>query len=187
MDLLHIMNPDLDRSEGTYPWNYDTDSMIDGLVADHVGFNPTDKERSYIKILMKEYILPSCWNMKVEVSDVEDTKGYVFLGEFIHFLNSTKDKYGVLLDAYEQNKEHLMEYTKNVVDSTTTSNDTPQDEGSDWNDDLHVSAVGRTSTESTSTGGSLVLDQLAAINSRYKNIYMLWSKEFVKQFRVGGI
>lgn len=187
MDILHIMNPSLDRSEGTYPWNYDTNKMIDALAADHVGFNPTDSEKVYIKILMNEYILPSCWNMKVEVSDAEDDKGYVFLGEFIHFLNGTKDKYCVLLDAYTQNKSKLMEYAKNIVETTSTSNDTPQDEGNNWGDDQHVSAIGKSSTESTSSGGNLILDQLSMINSRYKNIYELWNKEFIKQFRVGGI
>jgi len=37
MEVLRMVNPQLDKSASGIPWNYDTDAMLDGLVADRVG------------------------------------------------------------------------------------------------------------------------------------------------------
>jgi len=67
--------------------------------------------------------------MYVEVSSKEDTKGLVFIGEVLAWLNSTQEKYSLLLQYYRTHKDKLMDDVITSSDSTATSNDTPQDEG----------------------------------------------------------
>lgn len=60
MDVLRMVNPSLDKSAGGIPWNYDTDKMLEGLVADKVGWNPSQEELEDVKVLFSSYILPKC-------------------------------------------------------------------------------------------------------------------------------
>lgn len=171
---------------GGVPWGYNTNQLLIGLKDDHIGYNPTDEQLSCATTLMNDYILPKCWDMIVEITDKEDTTGYTWLGEFLSWLNGTQEKYTLLINYYANNKDKLMDTVINSVDSTATTNDTPQDEGNDWGNDLHVSTVGKNHTESKNTGGTVLMDNLATIQNRYRNLYQMWMKDFIKEFRCGG-
>lgn len=186
MDVLRMVNPSLDKSAGGIPWNYDTDKMLEGLVADKVGWNPTQEELEDVKVLFSSYILPKCWNMLVEVSSKEDTKGLTFIGEVLAWLNSTQGKYSLLIQYYRTHKDKLMDDVLTTTDFTATSNDTPQDEGNNWGDDLHVSSVGKNHTESKTVGGASYMQQLSIIQRNYRNLYSMWLADFIAEFRVGG-
>lgn len=186
MDVLRMVNPSLDKSAGGIPWNYDTDKMLEGLVADKVGWNPSQEELEDVKVLFSSYILPKCWNMLVEVSSKEDTKGLTFIGEVLAWLNSTQGKYSLLIQYYRTHKDKLMDDVLTTTDFTATSNDTPQDEGNNWGDDLHVSSVGKNHTESKTVGGASYMQQLSIIQRNYRNLYSMWLADFIAEFRVGG-
>lgn len=186
MEVLRIVNPQLDKSASGIPWNYDTDAMLDGLVADKVGWNPTAEQLADVKVLFSSYLLPKCWNMYVEVCSKEDTKGLVFIGEVLAWLNSTQEKYSMLLQYYRTHKDKLMDDVITSSDSTATTNDTPQDEGNNWGDDMHVSSVGKNHTESKTAGGASYMQQLNSIQRSYRNLYSMWLADFIAEFRVGG-
>lgn len=160
-------------------------------------FNPTAAEEKYITTLFKEYIFPKCYNMRCFCTDestdtTEELKAhafYPFFGELISWINSTKEKYSLLLDYYAKNKDKLMDKMITTTTSTNKMNDTPQIEDSEedaLSSDSHLSTLGSSEMKSESDSGSNIMDRLSAINNRYKQIYQMWMADFIKKFRVGG-
>jgi len=184
---------DYHNPKETTPWKMNIAALLDALKTTG-SFNPTEQESGRITTLLQEYILPKCYRMNVfctdaEPLDLEADVFYPFIGEFITWLNSTKEKYSLILDYYEKNKDKLMDKMITTTSTTNKTNDTPQIEDSEedaLSSDAHLSTLGSAESRTESDSGDSVMSRLSAINNRYKQIYLMWLNDFIKKFRVGG-
>lgn len=84
--------------------------------------------------------------------------------KFMAIYDSTKDRYEVILDAYADNRDKLMD----KIRSSTTArfNDTPQNSG-DFSDDPYTSTITQTSSETDLEDN---MTKLNKVQSGYRNI-----------------
>lgn len=98
------------------------------------------------------------------------------LNKFRSIYETTKDKYGTLLDAYDNQRTHLMDRVEAI--NKTRFNDTPQADATGLDGDNYVS----TYTEQQSEVGFEVIERLAKVQSLFMNVLNDWCKEFSNLF-----
>ena len=126
------------------------------------------------------YIWPRFYQEAVIYVDSDEDEDFVKkfartkVGQILAFWQSSMDKYVMLIQNLEANKNKLLDDVKSS--STSRFNDTPQNSG-DFSDDAHTSTV--TKTENSSNVGTMMA-RLNEIEDNIKQLYMDWSNEFRK-------
>ena len=126
------------------------------------------------------YIWPRFYQEAVIYVDSDEDEDFVKkfartkVGQILAFWQSSMDKYVMLIQNLEANKNKLLDDVKSS--STSRFNDTPQNSG-DFSDDAHTSTV--TKTENSSNVGTM-MTRLNEIEDNIKQLYIDWSNEFRK-------
>jgi len=124
---------------------------------------------------------------------------YTFFNRFINILDRTKERYKILIDAYENNKSNLMtkleEKIKNETDGTSSSigkfNDTPQGEFVDgrYEQDDHLTSLNQDSGTTHGEGEQTrtyqiesLMNQLNNVENKLNDIINKWANEFSNLF-----
>lgn len=161
--------------------NYDTLDMSDLI------------SNKYLTEVWTKYIYPAFYNQYVcsydkvyrylETSDEDQSAATVFadyLGPIISWMQSSTQKFSLIIANQEANKNNLLSQIK--ASSTTKFNDTPQNKG-EFSDDNHTSTI--TSVESGVDGGTL-MSRLNEIENNLKRLYKDWASEF-RQFIIWSV
>ena len=128
----------------------------------------------------QKYIWPRFYNEAIIYADLDKNEDFVEkfartkIGEIMSWWISSIDKYSLLIQNLEANKNKLLDDVKSV--SISRFNDTPQNSG-DFSDDQHTSTV--TKTENSSNV-STMMARLNEIEDNIKQLYIDWSNEFRK-------
>ena len=126
------------------------------------------------------YIWPRFYQEAVIYVDSDEDEDFVKkfartkVGQILAFWQSSMDKYVMLIQNLEANKNKLLDDVKSS--STSRFNDTPQNSG-DFSDDAHTSTI--TKTENSSNVGTMMA-RLNEIEDNIKQLYIDWSNEFRK-------
>ena len=128
----------------------------------------------------RNYIWPRFYQEVVIYTDLDKNEDFVEkfaetkVGQIMSWWQSSTEKYSLLIQNLENNKNKLLDDVKSV--STSRFNDTPQNSG-DFSDDQHTSTV--TKTENSSNVGTM-MQRLNEIEDNIKQLYIDWSNEFRK-------
>ena len=128
----------------------------------------------------KEYIWPRFYQEAIIYRDSDESEDFVEkfartkIGQIMAWLQSSTEKYSLLIQNFENNKAKLLDDVKSS--SVARFNDTPQNSG-DFSDDQHTSTV--TKTENSSNV-STMMARLNEIEDNIKQLYIDWSNEFRK-------
>ena len=128
----------------------------------------------------KEYIWPRFYQEAIIYADLDENEDFVEkfartkVGQIMAWWKSSIDKYSLLIQNLEANKNKLLDDVKSA--SISRFNDTPQNSG-DFSDDQHTSTV--TKTENSSNV-STMMARLNEIEDNIKQLYIDWSNEFRK-------
>lgn len=139
-------------------------------------FAETDKSQ----VCFREYIWPRFYNEAIIYVDSDEDEDFVKkfcrtkVGQIFAWLKVSTEKYGLLIQNLEANKNKLLDDVKSS--SISRFNDTPQNSG-DFSDDQHTSTV--TKTENSSNVGTM-MQRLNEIEDNIKQLYIDWSNEFRK-------
>lgn len=139
-------------------------------------FAETDKSQ----VCFREYIWPRFYNEAIIYVDSDEDEDFVKkfcrtkVGQIFAWLKASTEKYGLLIQNLEANKNKLLDDVKSS--SISRFNDTPQNSG-DFSDDQHTSTV--TKTENSSNVGTM-MQRLNEIEDNIKQLYIDWSNEFRK-------
>lgn len=160
---------------------YDTITMTDLI------------NNQYLTEVWTKYIYPAFYNQYVcsydkvyrylETDDPDQSAATVFadyLGPIISWMQSSTQKFSLIIANQEANKNDLLSQIK--ASSTTKFNDTPQNKG-EFSDDNHTSTI--TSVESGVDGGTL-MSRLNEIENNLKRLYKDWASEF-RQFIIWSV
>lgn len=98
------------------------------------------------------------------------------INKFRSIYETTKDKYGTLLDAYDNQRTHLMD--KVEAKQKTRFNDTPQAGVTGLDADDYAS----TYTVQESEVGFEIIERLAKVQTLFMNVLNEWCKEFSNLF-----
>lgn len=117
---------------------------------------------------------------------VEDV--IIWLRKLVNIILNTYDRYAVLLKAYDDNKNKLMDKIKSVTTGIAVFNDTPQNAGTDeefGDDTTHRTNINKNRGESETDGNTLIL-RIKEIDDSFRNMMMIWLHEFDKIFYEEG-
>lgn len=130
-------------------------------------------------ILFQDYLWPRFYNQYICYTDDtsiadDDSEDVIVdkIGQIIAWIQSSDDKYSLLISNLEANKNKLLGQIKSS--SVNRFNDVPQNQGS-YEDDAHNSTVTKTET---ATDGTTLLSRLNEIEDNLKRLYIDWSNEF---------
>lgn len=131
--------------------------------------------------LFCKYIAPKFKELAIDYADCEitddmkDVMGKNFIRKFNVILNSSFLKYAKLIEAYEAEKDHLLDDVKSA--SETKFNDTPQNvQGNfSFDTDEHLTNVSRTESSNQVATKMARINELDAL---LKDYYSAWSNEF---------
>ena len=147
--------------------------------------NPYYMEEMFLAVLLNRYSKHYC--IKADSIDLIDSRLPQEIVDFYNALTNiwsfTKDKYIWLLQAYQTEKENLLNKVQTLANGTTRFNDTPQNEGT-FDTDEHTSHITQTSGESSSDIKPLI-ERLDDISSKFQNVLLDWCNEFDKLFLEG--
>ena len=127
-----------------------------------------------------DYIWPRFYQEAVIYVDSDEDESFVEkfcrtkAGQIISWWQSSLEKYNLLIQNLETNKNKLLDDVKSA--SISRFNDTPQNSG-DFSDDQHTSTT--TKTENSSNVATMMA-RLNEIEDNIKQLYMDWSDEFRK-------
>ena len=113
----------------------------------------------------------------------DDTLNYAFnrFWSKVHSIyNFTYDKYGTLLDIYEDKLDKLMNPITSSSSSINKFNDTPQGEG-DYSDDEHTTSLYRNIGQ-VEQDASTPIDRIKEIQNKITNVMLDWTNEYKKLF-----
>ena len=128
----------------------------------------------------REYIWPRFYQEAIIYVDSDEDESFVEkfartkVGQIMSWWQSSSEKYSLLIQNLEANKNKLLDDVKSA--SISRFNDTPQNSG-DFSDDNHTSTV--TKTENSSNVGTMMA-RLNEIEDNIKQLYIDWSDEFRK-------
>ena len=148
---------------------YSNYSEIEGTIEDAQGYE-----------CFVNYIWPRFYNEAIIYVDSDEDEDFVQkfartkVGQIFAWWKSSMEKYSLLIQNLEANKNKLLDDVKSS--STSRFNDTPQNSG-DFSDDQHTSTV--TKTENSSNVGTMMA-RLNEIEDNIKQLYIDWSNEFRK-------
>ena len=148
---------------------YSNYSEIEGTIEDAQGYE-----------CFVNYIWPRFYNEAIIYVDSDEDEDFVQkfartkVGQIFAWWKSSMEKYSLLIQNLETNKNKLLDDVKSS--STSRFNDTPQNSG-DFSDDQHTSTV--TKTENSSNVGTMMA-RLNEIEDNIKQLYIDWSNEFRK-------
>ena len=148
---------------------YSNYSEIEGTIEDAQGYE-----------CFVNYIWPRFYQEAVIYVDSDESEDLVQkfartkVGQIMAWWKSSMEKYSLLIQNLEANKNKLLDDVKST--STSRFNDTPQNSG-DFSDDQHTSTV--TKTENSSNVGTMMA-RLNEIEDNIKQLYLDWSNEFRK-------
>ena len=148
---------------------YSNYSEIEGTIEDAQGYE-----------CFVNYIWPRFYQEAIIYVDSDEDEDFVKkfartkVGQIMAWWKSSMEKYSLLIQNLEANKNKLLDDVKST--STSRFNDTPQNSG-DFSDDQHTSTV--TKTENSSNVGTMMA-RLNEIEDNIKQLYIDWSNEFRK-------
>ena len=148
---------------------YSNYSEIEGTIEDAQGYE-----------CFVNYIWPRFYQEAIIYTDSDDKEDFIQkfsrtkVGQIFAWWKSSMEKYTMLIQNLENNKNKLLDDVKSS--STSRFNDTPQNSG-DFSDDAHTSTV--TKTENSSNVGTMMA-RLNEIEDNIKQLYIDWSNEFRK-------
>ena len=148
---------------------YSNYSEIEGTIEDAQGYE-----------CFVNYIWPRFYQEAIIYVDSDEDEDFVKkfartkVGQIMAWWKSSMEKYSLLIQNLEANKNKLLDDVKST--STSRFNDTPQNSG-DFSDDQHTSTV--TKTENSSNVGTMMA-RLNEIEDNIKQLYLDWSNEFRK-------
>lgn len=99
-----------------------------------------------------------------------------FINNLVNVFNNTYEKYEVLYNIYQDNKNTLMRQLSVVSNVVNKFNDTPQDSGN-FEDEDHTTNINITNG-STSTDDGTPMTRIDEIDRKLKNLFLRWSNEF---------
>lgn len=174
-----------DLSLSCHDWR-DMNSNVPNFLG-KVDYNSSQKFSTNEQLLdlFQHYIIPSYYDSVIEIQAVDegsdpDTQHAELLGKIYTWCISTLRTYGVVAKLFDENSDKLLEQIKTSTTSTNRSSDTPELSGA-WDGDDQVSAIAASSVE-TSSDPDTLMGRLEDIRKRYKDIMMLWSKDFYRKF-----
>lgn len=137
--------------------------------------------------LFGSYIVPSYYKSIVDIETFEngDTtehqpKHEEVLGRINAWCVTTRKSFGKIAKLYTENESKLLDQIKSTSTSKNRDSDVPQLSG-DWDGDDQVSTIASASTESLTDSGSM-MSRLSEIRSGYRDIMLLWARDFYKNF-----
>ena len=137
--------------------------------------------------LFGSYIVPSYYKSIVDIETFEngDTtehqpKHEDVLGRINAWCVTTRKSFGKIAKLYTENESKLLDQIKSTSTSKNRDSDVPQLSG-DWDGDDQVSTIASASTESLTDSGSM-MSRLSEIRSGYRDIMLLWARDFYKNF-----
>ena len=137
--------------------------------------------------LFGSYIIPSYYKSIVDIETFEngDTtenqpKHEDVLGRINAWCVTTRKSFGKIAKLYTENESKLLDQIKSTSTSTNRDSDVPQLDG-DWDGYDQVSTVSSASTSSLTDNGSM-MSRLSEIRSGYRDIMLLWARDFYKNF-----
>ena len=139
-------------------------------------FAETDESQA----CFRNYIWPRFYQEAIIYVDSDEDESFVEkfartkVGQIMSWWQSSLEKYSMLIQNFENNKQKLLDDVKSS--SISRFNDTPQNSG-DFSDDNHTSTV--TKTENSSNVGTMMA-RLNEIEDNIKQLYIDWSDEFRK-------
>ena len=142
----------------------------------YTGFTETTESNK----CFKEYIWPRFYQEAVIYADLDENEDFLEklcrtkVGQIMSWWMSSTEKYSMLIQNLEANKNKLLDDVKST--SISRFNDTPQNSG-DFSDDQHTSTA--TKTENSSNVGTMMA-RLNEIEDNIKQLYIDWSNEFRK-------
>ena len=147
-----------------------------------VGFteSPVYSDTTEADTCFRFYIWPRFYQEAIIYVDSDETEDFLEkfcrlkVGQILAWWQSSSEKYSLLIQNLEANKNKLLDDVKSS--STSRFNDTPQNSG-DFSDDNHTSTV--TKTENSSNVGTMMA-RLNEIEDNIKQLYLDWSNEFRK-------
>ena len=128
----------------------------------------------------RSYIWPRFYQEAIIYVDSDENEDFfekfckTKIGQIYAWWISSSEKYNLLIQNLEANKNKLLDDVKSS--STSRFNDTPQNSG-DFSDDQHTSNI--TTTENSSNVGTMMA-RLNEIEDNIKQLYIDWSNEFRK-------
>ena len=139
---------------------YSNYSEIEGTIEDAQGYE-----------CFVNYIWPRFYQEAIIYTDSDETEDFVKkfartkVGQIFAWWKSSIDKYSMLIQNLENNKQKLLDDVKSS--SISRFNDTPQNSG-DFSDDQHTSTA--TKTENSSNVGTM-MQRLNEIEDNIKQLY----------------
>ena len=146
----------------------------------HFSLPPTLTETDEARTCFKEYIWPRFYQEAIIYVDSDEDEDFLEKfcrtksGQIMAWWKSSMEKYSMLIQNLENNKQKLLDDVKSS--SISRFNDTPQNSG-DFSDDQHTSTV--TKTENSSNVVTMMA-RLNEIEDNIKQLYLDWSNEFRK-------
>ena len=156
------------------------------------GLQTTDTDDEHTTVLFKNYVWPVFQDAVVGYVDVpmgyngeatEPTNDEIkadakpLLMRIWQWLTSSKERYGLLLNYYEQYKTKLMDSL--TISTKTRFNDTPQAGGDFTTDNYTTNAT----MSETSQDAATPIARLKEIQSGVHNLYQQWANE-LEQIRI---
>ena len=155
--------------------------LSDCLVKVNFSRSPgANTETTESQTCFRNYIWPRFYQEVVVYVDSDESEDFVEkfartkVGQIMSWWMSSSEKYSLLIQNLEANKNKLLDDVKSA--SISRFNDTPQNSG-DFSDDPHTSNI--TTTENSSNAGTM-MQRLNEIEDNIKQLYMDWSNEFRK-------
>lgn len=145
---------------------------------------------TFVEQFMRYYVIPKTFNnncfVTVEEEPENDLRYYVFLGNLANWLNSSSERYTMIIKGWQQYSVDDM--LAPISTKTTTNNkqadiaQTDYDATWDGKDQLSSITASEVNTESDS---GTVLSRLEELRRKYKDLYMAWLKEYEERFDYG--
>lgn len=106
---------------------------------------------------------------------------YNFLSSYLEIYEETKEYYLNLLNIYKDNINKLLDKVESTGSNKTYYNDTPQNSGGVFEEDLYTSSFNKM-TSSSSTDLTTKMNRIKEIQDSMKMIIKDWLKEFRQIF-----
>lgn len=153
-----------------------------GVNIDFISFN-LQSDNVIIKLwkkLYNRYLSSGVLFMDEENYQVTQTvfrnKAKDWFRKLISLMDSTYDKYKILIDSYEAQKTHMMDKVKREVSNNTRFNDTPQNSG-EFDDDPYTTNITQFASMESSDFNTPAY-RLKEIQDNLSNIWLEWLNEF---------
>lgn len=142
---------------------------------------PLFLEEMFLATLLNRYAKHYC--ISGETIDGIPQNVVDFYNSLTNIWSFTKDKYIWLLQAYQSERDNLLNKVRTIASGTSRFNDTPQEDGT-FDQDEHTSHITQTSGE-TSSDIKPLIERLDDISSKFQNVLLDWCNEFDKLFIEG--